>query len=237
MQTSSNNEHVWHPTLWACVLATAIGLLLSATVIFAFYPFFQLESLPELGISPQPEAVAKYKDAQNAFWKRNHAAAFGLVGMCMGLSWAITTANRHKLSTALSTGMIAAICGSIAGYLTGPFYARGVIESSTQSLTESLIFHAIGWTSIAVPIFASVAFLQESRTRALNCTIAGLLGGASMALIYILLASTICTSENVASLIPTSSTAKAIWITSGLMSIGLGGYLTIQPPRAMTSQA
>jgi hypothetical protein len=227
-QQAESTRPVQPANLGRCLVAAITAGLLVCAVLFAFYPFASLE-FPELGISPKPEDVAKFQSAHYGFWPTNHALAYGFIGLVSGISWGLIASTKFRIFTATIAGISSMFGGALAGYATGPFYAKAAIESADRSLVESAIFHSAVWIAVLVPIFFSIGYAQGTLQKAMNFAISGIVTGASVAICYLLCASFIAPGENLTSLVPSSNPAKVVWFLVMVLVVGMGGVLAMRP--------
>ena len=218
----------WSPNLLWSVVACIVGGLIGCGLVRAIDPFFQFESLSELGISPPPELIAKYNAAQIAFWSSNYALNFGLIGLSLGLTVGLITTRINRILSGLAGGVGGLLGGALAGYVLGIFVAKALIASEDQSLVQSALLHFAIWASMFAPIILIVGFAQDGPVNAASYLTVGIVAPFVVSVVYTVASSMIFADANLIKLIPQSSLEQGVWVLVCSVGLGTGLYFGSQ---------
>ncbi len=207
---SASKDH-WSPPLVLSIVACMLGGLITGTVIHAKAPFFQFANLPELGINPPPELVAKFRAATYEFWTMNYLVEFGLVGLCLGAAIGLSAPNSNRAVSTIAGALSGLVSGAAAGYLVGRFIAAAVLASADQSLLHSVGYHFAIWGSILGCILLVVSSLQVGVLPGLNYLLLGIGSGFVVAVAYNLISSLAFSTANLNRLVPDTLDQRMVW--------------------------
>lgn len=209
----------------ATTVSVALGMLVGGWSIHAIDPFFPFADLPDLGISPPPELVERFRSATFAFHSQNLAVNLGLMGLTMGLAIGLGTTHYRRWISGICGALCGASGGAITGYFLGMQVASAVIESADQSLVQAATVHFASWAGLLVPISIVVGSLQDGVQKALlNYAVLALLLSVIGGVCYIICGSLFVPETNLLFPIPKNLAGRAIWLLcSGIpLAIGLG---------------
>jgi hypothetical protein len=212
----------WTPSLGMSLIGCLLGTLVGMGVIHAIDPYFPYANLPELGISPPPELVAKHHAARIEFQTRNYGLDFGLMGLILGGCVGLIATGVRRVPSAIAGGIGGALGGAISAYIVGGYVAQAIIASADQSLLQSSAMHVPVWASIFGVALLMIGLVQASPVKAISYGVIGAVAGSLAALAHNLVTPFIFGSANLLYLFPDSLSQRITWallcsITLGLM--------------------
>lgn len=222
LDTNSSSAHAprlsTSPPVWIVLLGGVLGGLIGFLFVNAAHPVFPFEELPELGMNPSSELVARYHAAEYAFRSNNAAIDCGVLGGCLGLLLGLV-ATKRRIPGAILTGVVAFIAGSVAGYAMGQFVAYAQITSSPQTLTQSAMIHATIWGVIGGAAAGVIGWLRGSSF--LSMVVSGTAGGVLGAILFNAFAPLVSPISNLSIITPRTSLERIVWIAPAVVAIGL----------------
>lgn len=221
-ERAESPARAWSPGLGASIAACVVGGLVGAGVIHAIAPVFPYADLPELGIAPPPELVAKHRDATLAFWSQNFAIDFAILGLCLGAAVGCVADRNRRVAAIVLGAVCGSIGGAIASFVLGRFIALAIIQSADQSLVQSTIFHFIAWSAMLAPALAAIGFLHRGIIAAPSFALGGIGLGVLAAVTYNLAFSVAFSQANLLMLVPVSLTERIVWGAVCAAAVGLG---------------
>lgn len=219
----------WKPSLSKSVCAALIGGAIALASIHWLYPVFPRAPLGELSISPTEEDLRIHLQAAIDFRSRNCAVVFGLLGLCLGLSFGWMTTLRRRVASALSGGLAGVVAGIVAGYIAGYFLALALSASENQSLVQSTLFHFSVWAPVLVAVWVGIAAVQGPISQALPHALTGLLAALVAVTLYGLVGTILFPKANLLYLVPGSLAERCAWMISCTLVAGVGLHLGLKP--------
>ncbi|MBU6173336.1 MAG: hypothetical protein KGQ60_06000 [Planctomycetes bacterium] len=218
------NRNEWHPTTFTCFAACLTGCLLGTILIHAVDPFFDLQYTKELGISPPPEEIQKYRSAIQQYWVNNYTLDFamlgGALGMCIGF---ISTLSRRIPSTA--AGCIAGVLlGACSANISSGFVVQAILANSDQSLLLAVGLQGSIWGSVFGAIVFAVASIQSDIKSAANGLCFGMAFGFLSVIGYLIIFSFAFTGADLTHLIPMTFLERIVWAMIESVILGIGLY-------------
>ncbi|MEZ6133886.1 MAG: hypothetical protein R3C53_03140 [Pirellulaceae bacterium] len=230
--SSTPTTGYWSPGLQAATLACIGGGLVAFFVIRSLHPYFAFADLPELGIAPSEEMVAKHIAATQAFWAHNYALDFGVLGLALGaVIGAVATATR-RIPSCIAGAASGLVGGAAAGYGAGLMVARTIRLSADQSLVNSTLLHFAVWGTVCGLIVFSISCIQAGVMRALNNLVIAILLGLGIAALYNLGTSLIANSYDLTFIFPTTLVHGLVWAITCSAMLGLGLHFGLRPAPA-----
>lgn len=219
----------WKPSLSISVCAAMIGGAIAFAAIHRLYPVFPRAPLGELSLSPTEEDLRIHLQAAIDFRSRNCAAAFGLLGLCLGLSFGWMTTVRRRMVSALSGSLAGAVAGAVAGYIGGYFLALALSASENQSLVQSTLLHFSVWAPMLVAVWVSIALIQAPIAQAIPQALSGLLAALVAATVYGLIGTLLFPTANLLYIVPETEAERCAWIISYTLIAGVALHMGLKP--------
>ncbi len=223
----------WSPALSLSVLVCVVGSLLGMAIVHGIEPLFAYADLPELGIAPKPELVQQHLAATYAFWSKNFAVDFAIIGLCLGAALGCV-ADRPRRATSIVWGAISgAIGGAVASYIVGRFIAEAIIQSADQSLVQSAIFHFAVWSAMLAPALGVIGYLHRGIAASPSFALGGVGLCVLVAVVHNLVFSVVFSQANLLMILPASLTERIDWAVVCASVVGLGLSLASRPTSAV----
>lgn len=226
--SASSAPKSWSPKLFPSLVACITGSILGLILVQCFDPYFKFADIPDLGISPPPELIKKYNDAQIEFWSYNYSLNFGVLGLCIGVLIGLVATGVRRIPSMLAGGLGGLLGGSASGYLIGVFGAKSLIASANQSLVESAGMHFALWSAIFGLVLLFIGLVQDGPIRAAGYLLLGIIVGLAVAVVYNILSSIVFANANLLKLIPESKSERIVWILACSIILGLGLHLGLR---------
>ena len=224
---------VWEPSFGRSLLACGLGGAAAFSIVQATYPMFAMTDLPELGISPSPELVKRFTEAQYAFWTSNYSLATAILGLCMGAAVGLVSTKARRVVSGIAGGLAGIAGGAVAGFYCGRLVAGTQIVSADQSLLQSTLVHFSVWAAVFALSVAVVAVIQIRLAAVLEMLIVSLLAALAVAVLYNMSASIFFSNSNLLLLFPETLTERAFWFALASLVLGVGLHLGLK--RKMTN--
>lgn len=221
------------------LLAGLLGSLVGIVSVHSTYPAFAFPTdLGDYPLSPSPEFLAKYGQAQRAFHSQNYALTFALIAVCLGLPVGAVGGRALDFKAGVACGIGGAIAGALAGFGIGTLIAQlldkggeafPVLGFSIEPIVQSTLLQAVAWIMISVGIMVGY-FLFSPRLLGLRFGRAiqiGIIAGSMTAIVHTLVASLAFANANSFLILPRTFLERVVWVTCGGLMLSQTLYMLL----------
>ncbi len=205
-------------SLKSFVLVAIIGSLAGVALVMLVHPLFTMpDNLGSMPLIPSPEYMASYNSAYQKMSIGNSAVNFSLIGVALGLAFALPIATRARPLPSLLTALLGLLGGATGGAVGGFLLAQA---STTQGrltfqgftfdpMLQAVLFQSLCWGGIGAGIGAAVGAYQKLKIS--TGVAAGIAGGITAAVVHAVIGSIFFPDTGLVDLIPPSTLEGFLW--------------------------
>lgn len=234
--------NAWLPSFTATLIATLLGGAIGLGIIMAIDPVFAFPNLPPVPEQPTDrdlELIQKHITARGQYFSYNYALEFAILGGILAAAIGFCTCRSRKIPSAIVGASAAAIAGGVSGLLSGKPIGEAIEQSQGFTLTQAGMFHWSVWGAMTIAMAVAIGWVQGGFRQAVQAAIAGAVASILAVLLYLVAASVIFLSDNLAHLIPLETNHRGFWIASCAILFAVGFTFAMRPskPKAAAEDA